>query len=407
MDETSKAGRDKVIYLDHAATTPVRPEVLDAMLPYFSERFGNPSTLYSVGADAREAVDAARGQVAELIGAKPDEIYFTSGGTESDNWAIRGVVVKSKGRQVVTSKIEHHAVLETCRDLEREGLDVTWLDVDEDGLVSADDVAAALGDETALVSVMHGNNEVGTIEPIGAITAACHARGVPVHTDAVQTVGKIPVEVAALGCDLLSLSAHKLYGPKGVGALYVRKGTRIAKFMHGGEQENRRRSGTLNVPGIVGLGRAAELARLELESERPRLEGLRDRLIDGIMATIPDARLSGPRRERLPHNVHFCFKGIEGEGIILRLNHAGICAATGSACTSSTLEASHVLLAMGRPHETAHGSLRLTLGRSTSEADVEKVLAVLPGVIGGLRAMSPLYAAGGDECDCAGGGCCK
>ena len=391
----------QIIYMDHAATTPVRPEVLEAMLPFFSERFGNPSTLYSVGADAKGAVETAREQVAAIIGSSPSEIFFTSGGTEADNWAIRGVLLKSKGRHVITSKIEHHAVLETCRDLERERIEVTWLDVDGDGLVSPEDVAAAIRDDTALITIMHANNEVGTIEPIEEIGALAAERGVTFHTDAVQAVGKIPVDVAQLGCNLLSISAHKLYGPKGVGALYIRKGTRIAKFMHGGEQENRRRSGTLNVPGIVGLGKAAALARLELETEKRRLTALRDRLIDGIMGSIPDCLLNGLRDHRLPNNVHFCFRGIEGEGIILRLDHHGICAATGSACTSATLDPSHVLIAMGRPHEIAHGSLRLTLGRSTTDADVDKVLDVLPKTIGQLRAISPLYTPG--ECDCEGG----
>jgi len=390
-----------VIYLDHAATTPVRPEVLDAMLPFFIGHFGNPSTLYSVGADARAPVEIAREQVAALIGASPSEIFFTSGGTEADNWAIRGVVLKSKGRHVVTSKIEHHAVMETCRDLERERIEVTWLDVDGDGLVSPEDVAAAIRDDTALITIMHANNEVGTIEPIEEIGALAAERRVTFHTDAVQTAGKIPVDVAQLGCNLLSISAHKIYGPKGVGALYIRRGTRIAKFMHGGDQENRRRSGTLNVPGIVGLGKAAELALADLETEKKRLTALRDRLIEGIIASIPDCTLSGPAGRRLPHNVHFCFAGIEGEGIILRLDRDGICAATGSACTSATLDPSHVLIAMGRPHEVAHGSLRLTLGRSTTDADVDKVLDVLPKTIAQLRAISPLYTPG--ECDCEGG----
>ena len=391
----------QIIYMDHAATTPVRPEVLEAMLPFFSERFGNPSTLYSVGADAKGAVETAREQVAAIIGSSPSEIFFTSGGTEADNWAIRGVLLKSKGRHVITSKIEHHAVMETCHDLERDGAEVTWLDVDADGLVSPADVAAAIRKDTALITIMHANNEVGTIEPIEEIGSIAAGRGVTFHTDAVQSAGKITVDVARLGYNLLSISAHKIYGPKGVGTLYIKKGTRIAKFMHGGEQENRRRSGTLNVPGIVGLGKAAELARLDLESERARFIALRDRLIDGIMAAIPDSLLSGPRTNRLPHNVHFCFKGIEGEGIILRLDHNGICAATGSACTSATLDPSHVLLAMGRPHELAHGSLRMTFGRSTTDADIDKVLDVLPKTVEQLRAMSPVYTP--DECDCEGG----
>jgi cysteine desulfurase len=396
MSDTQPDNKQPVIYLDHAATTPVRPEVLDAMLPFFRQEFGNPSTLYSVGTAAREAMEHARTQVAELLHADPDEVFFTSGGTESDNWAVRGTALarQKKGRHIVTSKIEHHAVLETCRDLEKNGWEVTWLDVDEDGLVSPDDVAVALRHDTVLLSIMHANNEVGTIEPIEEIGRIARERGIPFHTDAVQTVGKLPVDVDALGCDLLPVSAHKIYGPKGVGALYVRKGTRLAKLLHGGEQERRRRSGTSNVPGIVGLGVAAELARLELDDEPPRLARLRDRLIDGIAASVPDARLSGPRHRRLPNNVHFCFKGIEGEGIILRLNYHGICAATGSACTSSTLEASHVLLAMGRPHEVAHGSLRLTLGRSNTDADVDRVLEIVPTTIEQLRRMSPVYQPG-------------
>jgi len=402
---TDPASEKEIIYLDHAATTPVRPEVLEAMLPFFSENYGNPSTLYSVGTAAKEAMETARSQVAALIGASPDEVFFTSGGTESDNWAIRGVAraLSKKGRHVITSKIEHHAVLETCRYLEKNGAEVTWLDVDQDGVVSPDDVAAAIRDDTVLVSIMHANNEVGVIEPIEEIGKIARERQVPFHTDAVQTVGKVPVDVNALGCSLLPISAHKMYGPKGVGALYIRKGTRIAKLIYGGEQENRRRSGTSNVAGIVGLGKAAELARLGLADEMKRLTALRDRLIDGILRAIPDARLSGPHDRRLPNNVHFCFAGIEGEGIILRLDYAGICAATGSACTSATLEPSHVLLAMGRPHEVAHGSLRLTLGRSNTEAHVGRVLEVLPNVIAQLRAMSPVYTPG--EPNCADGNC--
>ncbi len=395
-----------VTYLDYAATTPVRPEVLEAMLPFFTEKFGNPSTLYSMGTSAKEAVDAARAHVAALIGATPDEVYFTSGGTESDNWAIRGVAhaLKKKGRHLITSKIEHHAVMETCRDLESDGFEVTWLDVDHDGLVSPTDVTPAIRKDTVLITIMHANNEVGVIEPVEEIGRIANERHVPFHTDAVQSVGKMPVDVDTLKCDLLSISAHKIYGPKGIGALYVRKGTRISKFMHGGDQERRKRSGTSNVPGIVGLGKAAELARLELAAERKRLEALRDRLIDGIIAAIPDVELSGPRGRRLPNNAHFCIRGIEGEGIILRLDHHGICAATGSACTSATLDPSHVLLAMGRPHEVAHGSLRMTLGRESTEADVDKVLDVLPKVVAQLRAMSPLYSPG--KADCSGGDCC-
>jgi len=403
-----KVSDDRVIYLDHAATTPVRPEVLEAMLPFFTEKFGNPATLYAAGSAAKDAMETAREQVAGLIGAKPQEIYFTSGGTESDNWAIRGAVqaLRKKGRHIVSSQIEHHAVLETCHYLvEDEACEVTAVGVDADGLVSPDEVAAAIRDDTVIVTIMHANNEVGVIEPVEEVGRIAGECGVQFHTDAVQTVGKMPVDVDAIGCNMLSISGHKIYGPKGVGALYVRTGTRLARFMHGGEQERRKRSGTSNVPGIVGLGVAAELARTELETERTRLTTLRDRLIDGIFKAIPDCTLSGPRHKRLPHNAHFCFKGIEGEGIILRLDHHGIYAATGSACTSSTLEPSHVLLAMGRPHEIAHGSLRMTLGQSTTDADIDKVLDVLPKVIEQLRAMSPLYTPG--DCDCGEEGCRK
>jgi len=383
----------RIVYMDHAATTPVRPEVLDAMLPYFSEKFGNPATLYSLGFAAKEAVETARAQVAALIGAKPDEIFFTSGGTESDNWAIHGVAhaLMKKGRHVITSKIEHHAVMEPCKQLEQDGFQVTWLGVDHDGLVSPADLAAAIRPDTTLVTIMHANNEVGVVEPIEELVRIAREKKVQFHTDAVQAAGKLPLDVTRLGCDLLSISAHKIYGPKGVGALYIRKGTRICKFMHGGQQESRKRSGTSNVPGIVGFGKAAELVLSELDAESKRLIALRDRLIDGLLAAIPDSMLNGPRDLRLPNNVHLCFRGIEGEGIILRLDHHGICAATGSACTSATLEPSHVLLAMGRPHEVAHGSVRLTLGRGTTDADVARVLDVLPKVIAQLRAMSPIY----------------
>lgn len=384
----------KIIYLDHAATTPVRREVLEAMMPYFSEEYGNPATLYSLGLSAKEAVDAAREQVAKLIGADASEIYFTSGGTESDNWAIRGTVeaFRDKGKHIITSAIEHHAVLETCNALEKEGFEITEIPVDSEGLVAPEDVRKAIRPDTILITIMHANNEVGTIEPIEEIGKIALENKVQFHTDAVQSAGKIPVDVKKLGCGLLSMSAHKLHGPKGIGALYIRKGTRLNKFMQGGEQESHRRAGTTNVPGVVGFGKACELARVELANTVKRETYLREKLIKGIEENIVDTLLNGPRGEkRLPNNVHFCFKGIEGEGIILRLNFAGICAATGSACTSATLAPSHVLLAMGRPHEIAHGSLRLTFGHDTTEADIDYVLEKLPGVIGTLRAMSPIY----------------
>lgn len=384
-----------VIYLDHAATTPTDPEVVQAMLPYFTDRFGSASTLYSLGKDTREAVERAREQVALLIGARPDEVYFTSGGTESDNWAILGTaqaLIEKKGNHIITSKIEHHAVLEPCHFLEKHGFEITYLPVDADGLVDPDDVRRAITDRTVLVSVMHANNEIGTIEPVEEIGRIAREHKILFHTDTVQTVGNIPVDVNAIGCDMLAISGHKLYGPKGVGAMYLRKGTRIQRFMQGGGQEANRRSGTHNVPGIVGIGRAAELARERLDETIPRLLSYRDKLIDGILTGIPDVKLNGHRTERLPNNVNVSFEGIEGESIILLLDMHGICASSGSACTSGSLDPSHVLMALGMKHEQAHGSLRLTLGKENSEWDVKNVLEALPVIVERLRMMSPLYA---------------
>ncbi|TYP59899.1 cysteine desulfurase NifS [Thermosediminibacter litoriperuensis] len=385
----------KRIYMDHAGTTPMRKEVLEAMLPYFTEKFGNASTVYSYGREAKATIEEAREKVARLVGADPREIFFTSGGTESDNWAIRGIAHanKDKGNHIITTSIEHHAVLHTCEDLEKEGFKVTYLPVDRYGLVKVEDVINAITDETILVTIMHANNEIGTIEPISEIGQALKKldRKVYFHTDAVQTVGKIPVKVDELGVDLLSISAHKIYGPKGVGALYIRKGTRIKPFMTGGAQENKRRAGTENVPGIVGLGKAAELAERELEDHYKKLSHLRDKLIKGIMEKIPHVILNGHPTQRLPHNVNLCFEYIEGESLLLNLDMKGICASSGSACTSGSLEPSHVLLAIGLPHEIAHGSLRLTLGRDNTEEDVDYVLEVLPGIVEKLRQMSPLF----------------
>ncbi|WOX55129.1 cysteine desulfurase NifS [Methanoculleus palmolei] len=382
----------RLVYMDHAATTPTRPEVVEAMLPYFTERFGNPSSLYAVAREAKEAVEEARGRVAAAIGAKPEEVFFTSGGTEADNWAIKGVAAanRKKGDHIITSAIEHHAVIHTCRSLEKQGWQVTYLPVDEFGRVDPGVVEEAITDKTVLVSVMTANNEIGTIQPVRAIAEIAHDHKIPFHTDAVQAIGALPVNVEATGADLLSLSGHKFGGPKGTGALYIRKKTRIGAFMDGGAQERGRRAGTENVPGIVGLGRAIELATADIEEHAARLRAMRDRLIRGLLDTIPDTRLNGHPVERLPNNVNVAFRYVEGESILLSLDALGVAASTGSACTSASLEPSHVLTACGLPPEQAHGSLRLTLGSRNTEDDVDYVLSVLPGVIERLRQMSPL-----------------
>jgi cysteine desulfurase len=386
--------RKRTVYLDHAATTPTRPEVARAMLPYFSERFGNPSSLYALAREAKGAVEEARGKVAAAIGADPEEVYFTSGGTEADNWAIKGVVLRGKGDHIVTSSIEHHAVLHSCQALEKQGYRVTYLPVDEFGRVEPERVEEAITEKTILVSVMAANNEIGTIQPVRAIAKIAHDHKVPFHTDAVQAIGAFPVDVDTMGADLLALSAHKFGGPKGIGALYVRKGTRIGTLMDGGAQERGRRAGTENVPGIVGLGRAIDLAVGEMPQSAPRLAAMRDRLIRGILDAIPDSRLNGHPTERLANNVNVGFRYVEGESILLMLDALGVAASTGSACTSASLEPSHVLTSCGLPPEHAHGSLRLTLGHQNTEADVDYVLEVLPGVIGRLREISPLRGEG-------------
>ncbi len=384
--------RRRSVYMDHAATTPTRPEVVEAMLPCFSERFGNPSSLYTLAREAEEAVEEARGRVAAAIGASPEEVFFTSGGTEADNWAVKGVAAASrkKGDHIVTSSIEHHAVLHTCRALEKQGYRVTYLPVDEFGRVEPERVEEAITDKTVLVSVMAANNEIGTVQPVRAIAAVAHDHGVPFHTDAVQAIGAFPVDVNEIGADLLAISAHKFGGPKGVGALYVRRKTRIGTFMDGGAQEQGRRAGTENVPGIVGLGKAIDLAVAGMARNAFRNAAMRDRLIRGILETIPDTRLNGHPVERLANNVNVAFRYVEGESILLMLDARGIAASTGSACTSASLEPSHVLTACGLPPEHAHGSLRLTLGHRNTEEDVDYVLSVLPGVIERLRGMSPL-----------------
>ena len=380
------------VYMDHAATTPTRPEVARAMLPYFSERFGNPSSLYTLAREAKEAVEEARRKVAAAIGASPEEIFFTSGGTEADNWAIKGVAAanRKKGDHIITSSIEHHAVIHTCESLEKQGYRVTYLPVDEFGRVDPATVEEAITDQTILISIMTANNEIGTIEPVAEIAKVAHDHDIPFHTDAVQAIGAIPVSVDDMGADLLALSAHKFGGPKGVGALYIRKRTRIGTFIDGGAQERGKRAGTENVPGIVGLGRAIELAVAEMPEKSPRLAAMRDRLIRKILETIPDTRLNGHPTERLPNNVNVAFRYVEGESILLMLDALGIAASTGSACTSASLEPSHVLVACGLPHEEAHGSLRLTLGSRNTDDDIDYVLSVLPGVIERLRAISPL-----------------
>ncbi len=381
----------RLIYLDNAATTKTHPDVVSAMFPYFSEYFGNPSSLYDLAAASRTAVEDAREKVAAAIGALPDQIYFTSGGTESDNWAIRGVATAhaKKGRHIITSAIEHHAVLHTCSALEKEGYEVTYLPVDEFGRVRVADVEAAIRDDTILITIMLANNEIGTIQPIAEIGEIAKSKKIIFHTDAVQAVGQIPVDVNTLNVDLLSLSSHKFSGPKGIGALYIRKGTRIAPFMHGGAQERKRRAGTENVPGIVGLGAAITRAVTLMPEKTERILKLRERLIAGLGA-IPASRLNGHPKERLPNNVNFIFEYIEGESILLLLNAHGIAGSTGSACTSASLDPSHVLLACGIPHEVAHGSLRLTLGEETTEEEIKFVLEIVPKVVQRLRDMSPL-----------------
>ncbi|MDV2482174.1 cysteine desulfurase NifS [Methanoculleus sp. Wushi-C6] len=385
-------GRSRPIYMDHAATTPVRPEVVEEMLPCFLERFGNPSSIYALAREAQVTMERARGRVAAAIGASTDEIFFTSGGTEADNWAIKGVAAanRKKGDHIVTSAIEHHAVLHPCQALEKQGYRVTYLPVDEFGRVEPASVEEAITEKTVLVSVMAANNEIGTIQPVRAIAGVTHDHGILFHTDAVQAIGAIPIDVDALGIDLLSLSAHKFGGPKGTGALYIRRGTRVKPLMDGGAQERGRRAGTENVPGIVGMGKAIDLAVAEMPQKSAWLAAMRDRLIRGILDSIPDTRLNGHPTERLANNVNMAFRYVEGESILLSLDALGIAGSTGSACTSASLEPSHVLTACGLPPEHAHGSLRLTLGSRNTDEDVDYVLSALPRVIERLREMSPL-----------------
>jgi cysteine desulfurase len=377
---------ERTIYFDHAATTALDARVLDAMLPYFTTEYGNASSIYTLGRHAMQAIDSAREQVAEVLGCRPTEITFTGCGSESDNLAIKGVAyaAQKKGNHLITSSIEHHAVLHTCQYLERFGFKTTYLPVDASGMIDPDDVGRAITDQTILVSIMYANNEVGTIEPVAEIGRICRARKVPFHIDAVQAGGSLPLRVAELNSDLISLSAHKFYGPKGVGILYARQGIRLLPQLQGGSQERGRRAGTENVAGIVGAAAALRLAQEELPRVTPHVTALRDHLITGILS-IPRSRLTGHPSERLPNNASFCFEGVEGESILLNLDLLGIAASTGSACTSGSVDPSHVLIAMGLPPEWSHGSLRLTLGKENTDADVDVLLSVLPGILEKLR----------------------
>ena len=384
---------DKLIYLDNAATTRTAPEVVEAMLPYFTENYGNPSSVYSFASKNKDAVYAQREIIAEALGAKANEIYFTAGGSESDNWALKATAeaYKAKGNHIITTKIEHHAILHTAEYLEKQGFEVTYLDVDENGVVNLDELKAAIKPSTILISVMYANNEIGTIQPIKEIGEIAHERGILFHTDAVQAFGQIPIHVDDCHIDMLSASGHKLNGPKGIGFLYIRKGVKIRSFVHGGAQERKRRAGTDNVPGIIGLGAAVKRAVRTMEERTGREKELRDYLIGRVLEEIPYCRLNGHRTERLPNNANFSFQFIEGESLLIRLDMKGICGSSGSACTSGSLDPSHVLLAIGLPHEIAHGSLRLTLGEDTTKEDLDYVVEALKEIVSGLRNMSPLY----------------
>lgn len=383
----------KVIYLDNAATTQVYPEVLEAMNPYFTEYYGNPSSVYSFAGQANKAIAKARETLADLIHAKSEEIYFTGGGSESDNWALKATAecYGDKGKHIITTKIEHHAILHTCEYLERKGYEVTYLDVDEYGSVRLDELEKAIRPDTILISVMTANNEIGSIQPIEEIGQIARAHGVLFHTDAVQAFGHIEIDVDKMNIDMLSASAHKINGPKGIGLMYIRKGVKIRSFIHGGAQERSRRAGTHNVPGIVGFAKAAELAKASLDNRIAYETELRDYLIERVLNEIPYSRLNGERRKRLPNNTNFCFQYIEGESLLILLDQKGICASSGSACTSGSLDPSHVLLAIGLPHEIAHGSLRLTLSEKTTKEEIDFTIDELKKIVDRLRSMSPLY----------------
>lgn len=380
----------ELIYLDYSSTSPTAPEVLEAMLPYLKEGYGNPSSIYRLAQEAREAVDSSREEVADLLGTHPSEIYFTGGGTEANNWAIKGIAFasKKKDNHLITSKIEHHSVLRVCQYLETLGFRVTYVDVDKYGVVDTDQIVDSITRETALITIMYANNEVGTIQPVNEIAKLAKEKGVPFHTDAVQVVGKVPVDVAELSADLLSISGHKFYGPKGIGVLYIKRGTKLHPLLHGGHHEGGMRAGTENVPGIVGLGRASQLAREGIKEEE-RIKRLRNRLWEGLSSRIDDLLLNGHPVKRLAGTLNVCVKYVEGESMLLHLDMEGIAASSGSACTSSSLEPSHVLTAMGIPPEVAHGSIRFTLGKETTQDEIEKVIEVLPPIVEKLRAISP------------------
>lgn len=385
---------NKTIYMDNAATTRVLPEVFEEMKPYFLEQYGNPSSVYSFVNDAKKVVDQARVTISDFINAKPQEIYFTAGGSESDNWALKATAeaYANKGKHIITSKIEHHAILHTCEYLERRGFEVTYLDVDENGIVDLEQLKASIRPDTILISIMTANNEIGTIEPIKEIGAIAKEHGILFHTDAVQAYGHIAIDVDEAHIDMLSVSGHKFNGPKGIGFLYIRTGVKIGSFIHGGAQERKRRAGTLNVPGIVGIKKATEIARDTLKERSEYETKLRDYAIDRILNEIPFTRLNGDRKKRLPNNMNFCFRFIEGESMLILLDQKGVCASSGSACTSGSLDPSHVLLAIGIPHEIAHGSIRLTISEENTKEEIDFVIDNLKQIIERLRAMSPLYA---------------
>ena len=383
----------KLIYMDNAATTPVKPEVLDAMLPYFTEKFGNPSSIYSISSENKKAITDAREVIAKTINTTPENIYFTAGGSESDNWALKATAdaYASKGKHIITTKIEHHAILHTCEYLETKGFEITYLDVDENGLVKLDELTAAIRPDTILISVMFANNEIGTIEPIAEIGKIAHEHGVLFHTDAVQAYTQVPIDVEAMNIDMMSTSGHKINGPKGIGFLYIRKGVKIKSFIHGGAQERHRRAGTENVTGIIGLAKAAEIATANMKERTAEEIKVRDHLIERIEKEIPYAKLNGDRVKCLPNNVNFSFQFVEGESMLILLDSKGICASSGSACTSGSLDPSHVLLAIGLPHEIAHGSLRLTISDQITMEDADYVVDNLKEIVNHLREMSPLY----------------
>ena len=384
---------DHLVYLDHAATTAARPEVVEAMLPYFTEKYGNPSSIYSLGSETKAAITHAREIMAKSIGTTSENIYFTAGGSESDNWALVATyeAYKSKGHHIITTKLEHHAILHTCEWLEKQGAKITYLDVDENGVVDLDQLQKAITPETILISVMAANNEIGTLQPIKEIGAIAKEHGILFHTDAVQAYCQVPIDVDKMHIDMLSISGHKINGPKGIGFLYIRKGVKIRSFIHGGAQERKRRAGTENVPSIVGLGKAVEMAVADMEERTSKEIELRDRMIDAIYKRIPYARLNGDRTRRLPNNVNFSFQFVEGESMLIMLDMAHICASSGSACTSGSLDPSHVLLAIGLPHEIAYGSLRLTLGYDNTQEEIDGVVDEIEKIVARLRSMSPLY----------------